>query len=199
MGWRCALLAASLLTGCALGGTPAPRSAIHDLDGVPVAAFNSTVLRHIEVRGPSWLNGPAMAYRLRYQASSERRVYALNRWAAPPPELVQQALGRGLGSARGQPGACSLKVGLEEFIQEFDAPEQSRVVLQAQLTLLGPDGLQLARRREALAAPAAPDPAGGVAGYRQVVAELAGRVDGWLGSLEQAGQPDLDLKARCGP
>lgn len=178
------MAAAAALAGCALGPPSTPKPMVHDLDGAPVQPFSSNLLRHMEVRGPSWLASPAMNYRLLYQTASQRLVYARNRWAASPAEMVQIALGRGLGGAPGRPGVCTLRVSLESFIQEFESSDKSRVVIQAQLALLGPNGALLARRHEMVDAAAAPDPEGGVVAYQGAVTVLASRVDHWLQGLD---------------
>lgn len=193
------LLFALLLGACAAGPQPAAKTAYYDLGPVAAAPNDRRVaaLRGIEVSAPSWLDTPAMQYRLAYRDGRQRQSYAESRWAAPPAELVGLALRRRLSAGAGA-GACRLSVDLEEFVQVFDAAASSRAVVEAHAQLLGPGGEPLARRSFSLGRPAAgADAPGGVAAFSAAVQDLAAALHDWLDGLDRGGPQGLNIPERC--
>ena len=148
-------------------------------------------LRSIEVVSPSWLDTPAMQYRLAYADASRRASFAESRWVAPPPELVQQALRRALasGGTASPAGLCRLVVEIDEFIQRFDSPQSSAGVIDLRVALLGPRGdAALARRGFRLTRGAATaDARGGVASLAAATAEAAASIRSWLDDIDRDG------------
>lgn len=181
------------LAGCALGGRQnSGMVAVYDL-GPPALrqprAMDLPTLE-LEIRAPAWLETPGIAYRLAYAEPGRLRYYGWARWAAPPARLIEQGLMQRLGFVDGQGGAsCLLRLDLEEFSQIFEAPERSRGVLQARLSLLD-------RRRKSLAGQAltlevaAPsqDSSGGRAALAQTVEQLAGAIGSWQAELAASGR-----------
>ncbi len=97
------------------------------------------------VTAPSWLDSPAILYRLAYRNAARLDAYADSRWAAPPAGLITLRLRQALSTAgdtrnvnpASQNGAPNrLQVDLEEFSQVFDAPQSSRVLLRARVSLI---------------------------------------------------------------
>lgn len=194
------LLAALLLAGCGVGSKSMSNVAYFDLGAVQPAPNNRIVagLRSIDVFAVSWLDSPAMQYRLLYTANQRRQNYAESRWVAPPAELVGHALRkRMLSGAAG--GACKLRVDLEEFAQFFDSAMDSRAVLEARVQLVAPTGGDiLARRGFSLSRPAASaDAGGGVTALAAAVEAFSTELHDWLGGLDQAAAAGLNIAQRC--
>lgn len=182
----CLLLPAAVLAACA--GAPGKEPARFDL-GAVAGDWRSPgfILRTVEVQGPSWLGTSAMQYRLAYAEGTRRQSYGESRWVAPPTELLEQALRARIAateSTRTDAG-CRLRVDLDEFIQRFDAPADSRLVVEARATLLAArgDGL-LGRRAFAVAQPAiTADARGGAAAAAVAVQAVTRDLNGWLAGL----------------
>jgi len=96
------------------------------------------------VTAPSWLDSPAILYRLAYHNAARLDSYADSRWAAPPAALITLRLRQALPTASDTPKVNPtpqndppnrLRVDLEEFSQVFDAPQSSRVLLRAHVSL----------------------------------------------------------------
>lgn len=157
-------------------------------------------LRSIDVVAPSWLDTPAMQYRLAYADASRRSSFTESRWAAPPPELIQQILRRSLseGDAGAVAGNCRLVVDVDEFIQRFDAPQSSTAVVELRVSLLGPRAeTPLARRSFSVLRPTpTADARGGVAALGSATAEAASAISRWLGGLDAAGEVQ-QIARRC--
>ena len=94
---------------------------------------------------PSWLDSPAILDRLAYHNAARLDAYADSRWAAPPAALITLRLRQALSTASDTPnvnpasqnGAPNrLRVDLEEFSQVFDAPQSSRILVRARVSLI---------------------------------------------------------------
>ena len=192
------LLAAALLAACA--GGPAREPAHFDL-GAASGEWRSPgfVLRTVEVQGPSWLGTTTMQFRLAYADGVRRQGYAESRWVAPPIELLEQALKTRIVAteATRSDAGCRLRVDLDEFIQRFDAPADSRLVLEARATLLAARGDQLLGRRAfAIAQPApSPDARGGAAAAAAAVQAVTRDMNAWLAGLARE-QPAVVERCR---
>lgn len=138
-----AMLTAALLAGCSL--LPAtPHSTTYDL-GPPTAAPapGKTLprLRVLSTDGPSWLDGNAIHYRLRYAQAERLQPYATQRWIMSPVRLFDERL-RDAVSARGELSwggdtqAPALKVDIVDFEQVFDSVDSSRGVVQVRATVM---------------------------------------------------------------
>jgi cholesterol transport system auxiliary component len=179
---RLTTVAAMLLAGC-MGNPVYQSEARFDL-GLPTTTQGvDNGLSGVDVATPSWLDGGAMQYRLLYVDSARRREYAESRWAAPPAELLRQALDRTLAPTAA--GRCRLRIELDEFVQVFDTPASSRFVLEGRATLfagqnvLGSRGFNLSE-----VAPMA-NAKGGVAAASAATRALGDELTPWLGG--QAG------------
>lgn len=189
------LAAALLLGGCVPNNVRQDDAALFDF-GEAAAPWNAPALRGVDVVAPSWLGTPAMQYRLGYADSSRRRAYVESRWAAPPGELIEQALRRHALAAAGTGNdgalACRLRVDLDEFVQAFDSARSSRVVLALRASLVSRNEQPVASRAFALERPAASaDARGGVAAAAAVVQGLTGEVAAWIAGEKSA------LATRC--
>lgn len=139
------LLAAALLTGCSLL-PDTPQSTTYDLGpptAAPSAAAGKTLprLRVLSTDGPSWLDGNAIHYRLRYAQAERLQPYATQRWIMSPVRLFDERLreavsARGELSWGGDTQAPALKVDIVDFEQVFDSADSSRGVVQVRATVM---------------------------------------------------------------
>lgn len=188
-----AVLAALALAACTTNvrqGT----AASYDL-GSAAVAWQPAVLpvAAVDVDAPSWLATPAIQYRLLYADELRRQAYAESRWAAPPAELVERALGRQTPNAA---SGCRLHLDLDELVQVFDSPQQSRVLLEVRASLMPLRGDSvLARKAFAVTQTAATaDARGGVAAAASALQALAGEMAAWLTATAQQAPASA---ARC--
>lgn len=158
-------------------------------------------LGSVDVIAPTWLDAPAMQYRLAYSDPASRASYADSRWVAPPPELLQQSLRKSMSSAetRVVSSACRLQIEVDEFIQVFDSPQSSRGVIELRATLLlgGADTL-LARKtfRASRPAPSA-DARGGVAALAAATNDVSVAIRDWLDGLSADSANGVAIVPRC--
>lgn len=193
-------LCALLLSACAGIVTPPPSFTLYDLDanGDPVR-FSSAITPHsVEIKSPSWLNNSAMQYRLDYMQPSSRAVYAESRWVAHPQELIQRTLSAALLGSDNPVSSCRLRLDLDEFIQRFSSPDDSRAELIVRATLMSPrDEVVLKRRQFTVQTPAlSADAAGGVVAHREGVRALAEVLSDWLngeGARQVGGMSAADV------
>lgn len=201
------LLATALcLSGCFGGVGVQGEVALYDLPAAPAAqevpaagqgaapGTPGMALHLAPVRAPGWLMTPSMQYRLAYADASRRLSYAGSRWVAPPAELVDLALRRdssfaaanASGDARGAGNGCALLVNLDEFIQVFDAPGTSQVLVEARIALLAPgDRRLLAQHALRRVTPAGADARAGVAAFGEALRELKADLNAWLARIER--------------
>jgi cholesterol transport system auxiliary component len=151
-----ALLLGLLATGCA-SHPPAP--ARYDFDSIrslvaPTARLHATIVIP-PVSTQSWLRTPALIYRLAYSTPSRPETYAQSQWTAPPAELLtlrlRQAVlaansGFTLRSATRSMDGYRLDVTLEQFVQVFSTPHDSRCFVTLSATLTGQGDRLLAQR-----------------------------------------------------
>lgn len=192
-----ALMLVLLLGGCVPNNVRQDDGALFDL-GEPSPPWHAPALLGVDVLAPSWLGTSAMQYRLAYLGNGEgarRRAYADSRWAAPPAELIEQALRRHalVAGGKGEALGCRLRLDLDEFVQTFDAAQKSRVVLALRASLTSRNSETVARRGFALERAAiSADAGGGVAAAAAAVQGLTGDLATWIASEKSA------LVTRCG-
>ncbi len=159
--------------GCSVAPSPGSVTANYDFgpppEGRQAAGLRQALLVH-DVSAPAWLDSPFIYYRLAYQDATRPQAYADSRWVSSPAELFTNRLRRQLVASGGgiiQPGddartKYALRVDLEEFIQEFDAPGKSKAVVRFRASVLGNRSLT-AQRSFSVERPAkTPDAEGGV-------------------------------------
>lgn len=192
----------ALLAGCALNG-PVIQVTHYDLGApaAPAAGAPGFGLRAVEVVAPSWLDGPAIQYRLAYASGSERHSYAESRWVASPAELLELALERVIASNGGTAlsGGCRLRVDLDEFIHSFEGPAASHGQLEARAAVLAPrSDTLLARRSFSIGRPAPSHDARGAAeALGGAAGELTRALREWLATLDRDGAPGLNIARSC--
>lgn len=171
-------------------GTPA---VVYDF-GLPASAlvagegWSRLVL---EVKSPPWFDSLYVNYRLAYDDPLKQREYAGSRWAGAPDVLLAQSLRQQLGVAgpdRGATAECRLRIELLAFTQVFDAPNDSRGLLQARLSLVDRKSQLLAEKRMTIEKPArTADARGGVVALVAASEEFGRQTASWLADLETAG------------
>ena len=190
--WRLACAAAALsLSACAVPQAPATKR-VYDFGpttaaaAAPGASAFAGPLALAEIEAPLALDSTALHYRLAYANAQELRPYALARWSMPPAQLVQQrvrarlsTLGPVLVPGEGVP-AHTLRIELEEFSQQFDAPGSSQGLVQLRATLLKGTALVAQRSFSATAPAASADAAGGVSALAAATEDAASQLSAWV-------------------
>lgn len=181
-----ALAALMFAPGCSSLFPAQPAAVVFDL-GEPPRLDQSPVLvpGRIEVRAPTWLDTPAMQYRLAYQLPASRDAYTASKWAAPPAEMMQRMIARTLGIGDDPARPCRLRIELDEFVQVFRDPQLSESRLFARVELIDTRvGARLASTEfEISQAAASPDARGGVAAHQNGVSRLISGTANWLADL----------------
>lgn len=154
------------------------------------------VLRIAAVTAPQWLQGTGICYRMTYHSASEVASYADSRWSAPVPsmlgELVQNALSARrawkaiIGPADNAKADADVRIHLLDLCQNFQAPDQSTVTLDARVTVVATgDGRVLAQHEFRIRRPApSPDAPGGVTAARAAARHFAGALTDWIAGLQ---------------
>lgn len=188
---RFAVAAAVLaLSACAVSQPPAPKAVYDFGPAAPVALDPATPaltpLALAEVQTSGSLDTTAVQFRLAYANAQELRPYALARWSMPPGQLVQQRVravltsqGPVLAPGEGSP-TYTLKLELEEFSQQFAAPNVSQGVVQLRATLLKDNALSAQRSFTATAPAPTADAPGGVRALTAATQDAALQIASWL-------------------
>lgn len=134
----------------------------------------------ISVDAPTWLWDNRIRYRPLYASPTRVGYYALDLWAASPPELFEQLL-----IAGGKTRNYALIIRLQDFEQQFDAPGRSRVVLRFSAEAYAGDTNKKAGTREFYRErpTSTPDAAGAVDAFAYLTRQAAGDIQGWLAAL----------------
>jgi cholesterol transport system auxiliary component len=180
------LLAVLTLAGCVPNNVRQNEAAVFDF-GASATGWAAPPLQRVDVAAPSWLGTTAMQYRLAYNDGARRRAYVESRWAAPPAELLEQALRRRAVAAGGAAALpCRLRLELDELVQTFDAPQASRLVLAARARLMCRGEQAQAGRSFTVERPAGSDAPGGVAAAAAAVQELGNQLAAWVAAEKSA-------------
>ncbi len=155
----CALLVVVLLGGCTLAPRPQPPVAVYDfgLQHDPENAPRiNTSLFVPEIASPSWLDSPAIIYRLAYANDARSRAYANSRWVAVPAALLSQRLRQRIAAVN-EKGAIEnredaradylVRIELEEFSQVFYSEQTSSAFIRLHASLIRiPEGKLIAQQ-----------------------------------------------------
>lgn len=179
-------------------GGPSSRSS-GNRSAIPAAP--SIGLRSIDVVAPTWLDAPAMQYRLAYVDPARRASFAESRWVAPPPELLEQALRKSMISTelRGAPGLCRLQIDVDEFVQVFDTPQSSYAVIELRASLLASrSDVLVARKTFRASRPAqTADARGGVGALAGATDDVSGAIRDWIENLSTDSAGGVAVAPRC--
>ena len=186
------LVAAGLLSACTGIAGNTPPVAVYDF-GLPAARLvaDGTWSRlALEVRSPVWFESLNVDYRLAYDEPLKQREYVGSRWAGAPGVMLAQGLRQQIGAVNATGNTvtdCLLRVELQEFSQIFDTPQQSRALLQGNVSLIDSKRQVLAERPVVIEIPAATaDANGGVNALVAASTELGHQLADWLGRLDKA-------------
>lgn len=173
----------ALLTGCMAFAVlfnsgcsnPPKRTALHDF-GLIAPQQQATTKPSISVDAPTWLWDNRIRYRLLYAAPTQVRFYGLDLWIASPPELFEQYLRH-----NGNTVPYSLVIQLLDFEQQFDSPNQARVILRFSVDAYSEDRQQkLGTQLFSLEMPTkTPDAAGAIVGFTTLVEQAAVKIQRW--------------------
>jgi ABC-type uncharacterized transport system auxiliary subunit len=181
----CAIFSLAGCVGLPEGVEPATR---YDF-GLPEGSSNGIAKKMgLEVKTPAWFDSLYVDYRLAYDAALEPREYAASRWAANPGILLSRRLRERLGFSVGIPGGtpprCRLRIDLNEFLQIFDSPSESRARLDADVWLYGQGGLLAQKRFSVERKAASPDARGGVEALVGTTGLFSRELTDWLETLK---------------
>ncbi len=142
----CATVA--IAAGCSVVPKPHAPEASYDFGPLPVVTGVAGVrvdksLTVHDVQASSWLDVPAMHYRLTQSAPAQPRSFANSRWVMSPAALFTQRLRSRLAEAsRGAYAPADsvrtdlvLRLELEEFAQVFDSTTASRGQVRVRVSL----------------------------------------------------------------
>jgi cholesterol transport system auxiliary component len=165
-----------LSAGCSI----TPKSpAVHDFgasktnhDSRPAAKADITV------DAPKWLMDNRIRYRLLYESPTQVRFYTLDRWIAPPTELLKQQL-----ETLNHP----LAIRLLDFEQQFDSFNQAKVLLRFSVEAYSSDhkkklGSQEFRFERLTNTP---DAIGAVTAFSELARQATDRIQIWLSELSE--------------
>ncbi|MGZ5007225.1 MAG: ABC-type transport auxiliary lipoprotein family protein [Methylobacter sp.] len=160
--------------GCSV---TAKQPALHDF-GSPMSTAAGQGKAAVSVNAPTWLWDNRIRYRLLFSSPSQIRFYGLDRWVASPPELFEQLL-----AFDGKVQDYVVVVRLEDFEQQFDAPDKARVVLRFSAEAYF-DNNRIGTQTFYLQQPTkTADAAGAIAGFIDVTHQAGGKVQNWLAGL----------------
>jgi len=176
------LLFSTLLFGTGCSITP-KQPALHDFGlSVSNSAYQSKRGNKppITVNAATWLWDNRIRYRLLYSSPTRVGFYALDLWIASPPELFEQLL-----ISSGKTRNYSLIIRLQEFEQQFDAPDRARVALRFSVEAYSNDNQRKIGTQEFyLERPTAtPNAAGAVSGFAHLTRQAVDRIQVWLAGL----------------
>lgn len=176
----CAALA--LLAGAACGLVPQKGQQLvqHDLGGgFRSLAQKPLPLRTVSVSATPLMAGLNMNYREARQPTT-RGAYAFNRWAAPPANLLDQALNRVL--PQDASGRCRLNFLLSDLLLEIDDAGKGSVLLAGSLRLSLDGKNSLYRRSVDIRVPIDEvEPEALALGGRKALVQLGEMTAAWMG------------------
>lgn len=162
--------------GCSV---TARQPTLHDF-GLSVPTAIDQGKASVNINAPTWLWDNRIRYRLLFASPSQVRFYGLDRWIASPPELLEQLL---IFSGKAQDYALIIR--LQDFEQQFDAPDRARVVLHFSVEAYSAKNNQkLGTQEFYLQQPTkTPDAAGAISGFTDMAHQAAEKIQDWLVGL----------------
>ncbi|MCK9622713.1 MAG: hypothetical protein M0R47_19530 [Methylobacter sp.] len=138
----------------------------------------------VNVNAPTWLWDNRIRYRLLYSSPSQIRFYGLDRWIASPPELFEQLL-----ALKSAVRDYALLIRLQDFEQQFDAPDRARVVLRFSVEAYSDKNQKVDTQEFYLQqATKTPDAAGAINGFTDLAHEANEKVVAWVKGLSDRQQ-----------
>jgi cholesterol transport system auxiliary component len=197
------LLVSVLQAGCAIR---APAPVLYDFgpltigNGPPPASRLSGTRPHqvrlpalsvAEVQTPAWLDGPMMFYRLSYANIQQPYPYAGSRWSMTPAQLLGQRLkariaqegGTVLSPLDGAVQLPVLRLDTDEFIQIFESPTASVVVLSLRASVFQGQRLISQRQFSQQVHATTPDAAGGARALATASDSIITDIISWISDI----------------
>lgn len=160
--------------GCSV---TAKQPAVHDF-GLSRSAATQQAGVSVTVNAPAWLWDNRIRYRLLFASPSQVRFYGLDRWVASPPELLEQLLASG-----GKAQDYALIVRVQDFEQQFDAPDRARAVLRFFVEAYSDNKKIGAQEFNLQQVTQTPDAIGAISGFTDLAQQAAGKIQDWLAGL----------------
>ncbi|MCK9398101.1 MAG: hypothetical protein M0Q44_21255 [Methylobacter sp.] len=133
----------------------------------------------INVNAPTWLWDNRIRYRLLFAEPSQVRFYGLDRWIASPPELLEQLLNF---SCKAQ--GYALIIRLQDFEQQFDAPDRAHVIMRYSVEAYSAGGKKIGAQEFYLQkSTKTPDAAGAIAGFTDLAHQASEKIQAWLAGI----------------
>ncbi len=170
-----------LLAGCQVLPERPPPPAVHDFGPAPMATGgHAAPWSAVSVDAPEWLHDPMIRYRLLYAHPTQVRFYLLDRWVAPPPDLLASRLASSRTSA-----GHELRIELQDFEQTFQQADRSTVRMRFHAEAVNPLNGALAAEHQFVLTRAtrSADAAGAVDGFSQLVERAAEAIADWMATL----------------
>lgn len=179
-----ALTSLFLMAACGILPKASPQLVQHDLGGgFRSLAQKPLPLRQVTVSATPVVAGLNMNYREASRPTT-RGAYTFNRWAAPPANLLDQALARLLPIDVS--GRCRLNFLLSDFLLEIDESGTGAVLLAGSLRLSLDGKNAVYKRIVDIRVPVDQiEPAGLALGERKAAIQLAELTSSWMsGEIE---------------
>ncbi|MGZ4956718.1 MAG: ABC-type transport auxiliary lipoprotein family protein, partial [Methylobacter sp.] len=161
--------------GCSV---TAKQPALHDF-GLPASTALTQGNASVSINAPTWLWDNRIRYRLLFASPTQVRFYGLDRWIASPPEMFEQLL-----VFNGKAQDYALIIRLQDFEQQFDAPDRARVVLRFSVEAYSDNKQKIGMQEFYLQQPTkTPDAAGAIAGFIDLAHKANERTYDWLAGL----------------
>lgn len=164
-----------LSAGCSV---TAEQPSLHDF-GLPASTAIHQGRASVNINAPTWLWDNRIRYRLLFAEPSQVRYYGLDRWIASPPELFEQFL-----IFSGKAKDYALIIRLQDFEQQFDAPDRARVVLRFSVEAYDANSKKIGAQEFYLQQlTKSPDAAGAISGFTDLAHQAAEKIQAWLAGL----------------
>src|SRR5215469_1375779 len=185
------VLGLCVFSGCSLMTSKAPPKTEFDFGPEAMARSDAASLSQVQlvvydVSAPTWMDGPAMYYRLAYQNAAVPLPYSESEWVMSPAALLTERLRSSAAVHEGgsrfvgvhTTAVYTVHSELLEFEQIFDAPDRSYGVLRLRATLEG-EGVREQRTFAIDRLAATPNANGGVTALAECSDELARQLEEW--------------------
>ncbi|MBS3953833.1 MAG: hypothetical protein KGZ88_12865 [Methylomicrobium sp.] len=137
-----AILLSALMTGCNAFNKPLS-TAQHDLGPLteitPHDELNSD--SSLIISAPEWLNDNRLRYRQVYKAPTLVKAYSLDRWVAPPTQLLRRYF-----ASLPLPPDTQLRLNVIDFEQQFDSAHSAKSLFSFSVELFGKDKKSISTR-----------------------------------------------------
>ncbi len=172
-----AIIVSLTVTACSVGsklGSPVN----HDLGPNTERTTESIILT---LDAPVWLWDERIRYRLLYDDATIIRYYHRDRWETSLPSLLE----RQLTIHWTQP--ITLQIQLTQFEQQFEATDNSHVLMSLAVSAFTSNDYQLLGRKSFRLSQktVSPDAAGAIAGFVTLTEKAKNDIQVWLGTLSK--------------